>query len=155
VRGCDQRIDGYVTQPGSEDTVVGPVAFKELPGAYRWSVRHPKVPIKSVAVLRPGARVTLVVPPAQRPWLKLGYGGKSAAVTLQACRHSRSRAARRRDCGLLGGTACSTGPTLFPGGFGVDFRQAPQRGRCAELIVWVEGEKDPRRQPLFASCAGA
>jgi hypothetical protein len=150
VRGCDSRIDGYVPPPEPHDTVIGPVAFKELPGSYRWSLRHPKVPIKSVAVLRAGSRVTLVVPRAQRGWLRLGYGAKAGAVTLRACRHLSSRKARRSECGLLDLTPCTTGPTLFAGGFAVAFDRAPKRGRCAELIVWVAGEDRPYRETLFA-----
>jgi hypothetical protein len=105
--------------------------------------------MKSVAVLRPGARVTLVIPRTQRRWSRLGYGARSGVITLQACRHLKSREARRRERGSRE-AACATDPTLFAGGFGVDFDHAPKRGRCAELIVWVQGMKRPLRERLFA-----
>lgn len=154
--GCDKRIGAVVEPPGHGDTTIGPVAFKDLPQSYRYSSRHPRTPIKAVAVLRPGARVTLAIPLRQRDWLSMGYGaGRSGKVSLQACRHFRSRRARRSECGNWDHTACISGPTLFSGGFGVRFRQAPRRGRCAELIAWVKGEDQPLRRYLFDPDPGA
>ena len=129
--------------------------------------------MKSVARVRGGAQVTLEVPPEQRPWMRLRYARRrdgAAAVTLRACRHRRSRAARRRECvwaeGIAGPpgsvrgdyTACRAGPTFFNGGFEIDYAEAPQQGRCAELIVWVKGEQEARRVRLLRAepgeCAG-
>jgi hypothetical protein len=146
VWGCAERIDGFVEPPDREDTIIGPIAFTELPESYRWSVRHPKVPMKSVAVLESGARVTLAVPGSQRRWLSMGYGaGRSGRVTLQACTRADARHAGPRGCE----TPCSGGPTLFAGGFGVRFRRAPLRGLCAKLIVRVEGGRRAYRGYLF------
>lgn len=56
-------------------------------------------------------------------------------------------------------TACRTGPTFFNGGFEIDYDEAPQQGRCAELIAWVKGEGEPRRVRLLrvepGECGGA
>lgn len=60
----------------------------------------------------------------------------------------------RGDC-----TACRTGPTFFNGGFEIEYDEAPQQGRCAELIAWVKGEGEPRRVRLLrvepGECGGA
>lgn len=166
VRGCASRISGGPGRRGG-DTIVGPLRFN-MQGysplrAWRRLVRDGQW-LKSVARLRAGAQVTLVVPPEQRPWMRLAYAhrrGGVAAVTLRACRHRRSRAARRRECvwaegvagprGWVGGdyTACRSGPTFFSGGFEIDYDEAPQQGRCAELIVWVKGEQEPHRLRLL------
>jgi hypothetical protein len=164
--GCASRIDGG---PGRRDgdTVIGPLRFN-MQGysprrAWRRVVQSGQW-MKSVARLRSGAQVTLEVPPEQGAWMRLRYAQRRdgvAAVTLRACRHRRSRAARRRECvwaeGLAGPpgavrgdyTACRSGPTFFSGGFDIDYEEAPRQGRCAELIVWVKGERDPRRVRLL------
>ena len=158
VRGCAARISGGSISPDDGDTIIGPLRFNmqsysPLP-VWRRLVRDGQW-MKSVARVRAGAQVTLVVPPEQRPWMRLAYahrrrGGK-AAVTLRACRHRRSRAARRRECVWADYTACRSGPTFFSGGFEIDYDEAPQQGRCAELIVWVKGEQEPHRVRLLLS----
>jgi hypothetical protein len=175
VRDCASRIDGG-SKPRAGDTIIGPLRFN-MQGysplrSWRRMVRDGQW-LKSVARVRAGAQVTLVVPPEQRPWMRLAYAhrrGGAAAVTLRACRHRRSRAARRRECvwaeGVVGApgslrddyTACRSGPTFFNGGFEIDYEEAPQQGRCAELVVWVEGEQEPHRVRLLrvepGECAG-
>lgn len=166
VRGCASRISGG-PQRRDGDTVIGPLRFN-MQGysplrAWRRMVRDGQW-LKSVARVRAGAQVTLVVPPEQRPWMRLAYAhrrGGVAAVTLRACRHRRSRAGRRRECVWAEGpsgppgstrddyTACRSGPTFFSGGFEIDYAEAPQQGRCAELIVWVNGEQEPHRVRLL------
>jgi hypothetical protein len=166
VRGCAERIGGASPRRDG-DTVVGPLRFNmrsySRPRAWRQMVESGQW-LKAVARVRAGARVTLVVPPGQRSWMRLAYAhrrGGAAAVTLRACRHRRSPAARRRECvwaeGVTGPpgqvrddyTACRTGPTFFSGGFDIDYGEAPKQGRCAELIVRVEGEKEPHRVRLL------
>jgi hypothetical protein len=166
VRGCASRISGG-SRRRDGDTVIGPLRFNMQSysplRAWRRQVRSGQW-MKSPARLRAGAQVTLVVPPEQRPWMRLAYAqrrGGAAAVTLRACRHRRSRAARRRECvwaeGVVGPpgsirddyTACRSGPTFFSGGFELDYEEAPQQGRCAELIVWVKGEQEPHRVRLL------
>jgi hypothetical protein len=175
IRDCASRI-GATPQRRDSDTIIGPLRFNmqgySRPRAWRQMVRAGQW-LKSVALLRAGGQVTLVVPPEQRSWMRLAYAhrrGGEAAVTLRACRHRRSRAARRRECewaeGVTGPpgpirddyTACRTGPTLFSGGFEIDYAEAPQQGRCAELIAWVKGEQEPHRVRLLrvepGECAG-
>jgi hypothetical protein len=176
VRGCASRIDGRPPRRKS-DTVIGPLRFN-MQGysplrAWRRLVRDGQW-LKSPARLRPGARVTLAVPPEQRSWMRLAYAhrrGGAAAVTLRACRHLPSQAARRRECvwaeGVVGPpgsirrdyTACRTGSTVFSGGFEIDYGEAPRQGRCAELLVWVQGGEEPRRVRLLrvepGECGGA
>jgi hypothetical protein len=118
--------------------------------------------MKSIGVLRAGARVTLVVPRKQRRWLKAIYDYpdlKGAhAVTLQACNRLNSPRARRRECGWRPDLACRWRYTQFSGGFGLDFANAPRRGVCAELIIRVKGEPHPLRELLFdpepGTCGG-
>lgn len=112
------------------DNVVGPVRFSGLRTYtdWAWLVREDQW-IKTIAVLDAGLRVTLEVPPEQRGWMRVDYGGHGGrAVTLQAC--------RRR-------------PTAYAGGFTIDYAKAPDEGRCAELIVWGD---EPLRGRLFAAC---
>jgi hypothetical protein len=125
VRGCASRISGGPSRRDG-DTIVGPLRFNmqgySPPHVWRRLVREGQW-LKSVARLRAGAQVTLVVPPEQRPWMRLAYAqrrGGVAAVTLRACRHRRSRAARRRECVWADYTACRSGPTSFSGGFEID-----------------------------------
>lgn len=163
VRGCASRISGGAGRR-DHDTIVGPLRFDMQPYSplreWRRLARRGQW-LKSVARVRGGAQVTLEVPAEQRPWMRLRYaqrGNGAAAVTLRACRHRRSREARRRECVWADYTACRSGPTSFSGGFELDYAEAPQQGRCAELIVWVEGEPDPRRVRLIRTepgeCAG-
>ena len=167
VRGCESRIDGGSPRR-DDDTIIGPLRFNMEQYAplrtWREMVRRDQW-LKSPTQVRPGAQVTLVVPADQRPWMRLAYAhrrGGTATVTLRACRHSRSRAARRRECvwteGIVGYRACRSGPTFFSGGFEIDYDEAPEQGRCAELIVWIKGEREPHRVRLLhvepSECAG-
>jgi hypothetical protein len=175
VRGCASRISGDLERQDG-DTIIGPLQFNMQSysplRAWRRLVRDGQW-LKSPARVRAGAQVTLVVPPAQRPWMRLAYAhhrSGAAAVTLRACRHRPSHAARRHECvwaeGVVGSpgsirddyTACRSGPTSFSGGFEIDYDEAPQQGRCAELIVWVKGEQEPHRVRLLRTepgeCAG-
>jgi hypothetical protein len=156
VRGCAERVEGDPLRPRpGRDTIAGPVAFVDLPGSYRYSLRHRGTPMKSVALVEPGARVTLVVPREMRAWLRLGYAGAGHVVTLQACRHARSRAGQRRECGWEPVTACRDDRTYFSGGVDVDFDAAPQQGRCGAVVVHVAGRERPLRRHLFAPPRGA
>jgi hypothetical protein len=167
VRDCASRIDGGPRRRDG-DTIIGPLRFsmQDYTSLRTWRemVRTDQW-LKSPARVCAGAEVTLVVPPEQRQWMRLAYAhrrGGTAAVSLRACRHRRSRAARRRECvwaeGFGGYKACRSGPTFFSGGFEIDYDEAPQQGRCAELIVWVEGEHEPHRVRLVpvepGECAG-
>ena len=144
VRDCGDRIRGGFTEVNGvrrpyryrvrprHDTRIGPVGFAGMRDAGRtaeWAyyVREDQW-LKSIAMVRRGERVTLEVPREQRAWMRLEYGGKRA-VTLDACD------------GRL---------TVWSGGFTIDYARAPRQGRCAELIVWVDGEAAPRRERLFA-----
>jgi len=166
VRGCASRISGG-SKRRDDDTIIGPLQFNmqfySPLRAWRRQVRSGQW-LKSPAQLRAGGQVTLVVPPEQRPWMRLAYAhrrGGAAAVTLRACRHRPSRTARRHECVWAEGvvesqgslrddyTACRSGPTYFSGGFEIDYDEAPQQGRCAELIVWVKGEQEPHRVRLL------
>ena len=165
VRNCRERVEGGKIVPNpTVDSVIGPMAFIRLPTVYRDYASRPNselVPdpdrgmpsMKSIGVLRAGARVTLEVPRSQRRWMKVIYdypnhrGGH--AITLRACKTLRSPRARRRECRWRPDLACRWRYTQFNGGFGIDFANAPRRGRCAELIVWTAGKKEPRREYLF------
>jgi hypothetical protein len=158
VQDCESRIDGGSPRL-DDDTVIGPLRFNMQQYSplrtWRGMVRTDQW-LKSPTQVRAGAQVTLVVPPEQRSWMRLAYAhgsGGTAAVTLRACRHRRSRAARRRECvwteGIAGYKACRSRPTFFSGGFEIDYDEAPEQGRCAELIVWVDGEQEPHRVPLL------
>jgi hypothetical protein len=154
VRDCESRISGGSGRQAGE-TVVGPLRFDMRPysplPAWRRMVRSGDW-LKSPTRLRAGRQVTLVVPPEQRDWMSLRYLHRrrgTAAVTLRACRHRRTPAARRRECVWAEYTACRSGPTHFSGGFEIDYANAPRQGRCAELIVWVEGEAKPHRLRLL------
>ena len=150
VRDCGDRITGTFTEVDSgsrrpyrfrvrprHDTRIGPVAFAGMKDAGRpatWALYvREKQWLKSIAMVRPSARVTLEVPAEQRAWMHLEYGG-DRAVTLAACRS------------IL---------TPFSGGFTIDYARAPRQGRCAELIVWVDGAARARRKRLFAPPAEA
>jgi hypothetical protein len=161
------RSTPAVVPDRKRDTVIGPIAFTDLPRAYRELASTPDselepfpglgMPaIKDITALRAAARVTLVVPKEQRSWMKLVYGQRrrgEPAITLEACRRLESREAQRRECGRRPPPdftyACEEPFTLFSGGFGVDVASAPLRGMCAELIVWIAGERKLRREFLF------
>jgi hypothetical protein len=164
VSGCRDRIASAVTvapdgtqrpyrfHVGPSDLRVGAIAFHDLKSARSQAAWTSYVArdqwIKSVALVRPGARVTLTVPADQRAWMRLKYGGRYE-VTLVGCRRFKRAGARRRECGHVTAT-CRRGPTPFSGGFDIDFATAPQQGRCAELVVSTPGH-EPRRVRLFAA----
>jgi hypothetical protein len=170
VRGCRSRAEGgrLVARRG-RDTVIGPLAFPYLAESYREAARPDSRrsappgdfnahPVKALALVRSGTRVTLSVPPVQRSWMQLLYHPSavwrgSLRVTLQACRRQHSRAGRRTECGWRPYTACRWRNTQFNGAIYVDFDRAPHRGRCARLVVHIGGKEgrsnggssDPRR----------
>jgi hypothetical protein len=164
VRGCRERVEGGKIAPDSAgDTIVGPITFTRLPFTYRLSVRDrhrvtPEYlpglhahPMKVLALVRAGTEVRLVVPKAQRSWMRLFYSGRRLGehtVTLRACRQFRSPAAQRRECAWGGRlyTACRWINTQFAGGIYVDFDHAPGLGWCAELIVQVKGGRSLRER---------
>jgi hypothetical protein len=166
VRGCRSRAEGgrLVPQRG-RDTVIGPVAFPHLAESYHKAARPDSRrsappsdfnahPVKALALVRSGTRVTLSVPPAQRSWMQLLYYPSavwrgSLQMTLQACRRQPSAAGQRAECGWRPYTACRWRNTQFNGAIYVDFDRAPHRGRCARLVVHIEGKKRPLKQRLF------
>lgn len=170
VRGCRERVEGVarITPSAQRDTIIGPMAFIGLPVIYRdFAARagegleaDPRVgmPVmKSIAWIRSNTRVTVVVPKRQRAWNRLAYErpprGGVHALTFRACRKLRSRRAQQRECGWprpwRSYKACRRPYTEFNGGVGIDFAEAPDRGLCAEVILWVEGREKPFRKRLF------
>ena len=164
VRDCRDRITGAFTQVGGrtrpyrfafrprQDTIFGPLALSGAagygdPAAWEALVRDDGW-TKTVALVRRGARVTLEVPREQRAWMTTEYAHSDAgahAVTLAGC----PRDATRADCGRGPRDTCARGPTPFSGGFTIDYARAPRQGRCAELIVWVQGRPEPLRKRVF------
>lgn len=166
---CRDRITGAFTEVGgrrrpyrfrvdrSHDTLIGPVAFS---GARRLGRRtHYDDAVrrdqwqKTIALVKPGARATLEVPADQRSWMRMEYahGQNSAyAVTLEGCR----RPPTAQECGPGPRDTCARGRTPFSGGFTIDFARAPHQGRCAELLVWVQGREEPLRKRIFRPAPG-
>jgi hypothetical protein len=170
VRGCRQRVEGRTLRARRDlDTIVGPIAFMRAGETYRHYAKRPDSALqphpglsmpamKVLALVRAGSSVTLVVPKRQRGWMKLVYGQTrrgAYAITLRACRRSASEEARARECGWPPYRACRSRTTQFSGGFGLDFADAPRRGRCAKLVVWVAASKKPLRRRLFKPASGA
>jgi hypothetical protein len=174
VLGCRERISGAEIRTGgrsrpapflvrpAHDTRIGPVAFSGAldygrPATWAAMVRDGRW-LKSVALVRPGSRVTIVIPREQRGWMRLEYvhGADRPvhAVTLQGCRRRGSAAARRRECGPGPQETCRSGRTPFSGGFTIDYARAPAQGRCAQLIVWVRGRARPLRERLYVPSPG-
>jgi hypothetical protein len=133
-RGCDQRVESRpIRVRAGRDTVIGPIAFYNLPAQFRpGAQREGRVgvlnapPMKALAIVRPGRTVTVTVPPDQRAWMRLfydrsAYSGAegSHSVTFGSCRRSAS--------------------TQFAGEISVDYAAAPDQGRCARLEVSVRG----------------
>jgi hypothetical protein len=170
-RGCQRRVEGPKVVPNPKaDTVIGPMAFIGIPDTYRDYASRPDselrrfaedgfTSMKSLGVLRAGARVTLVVPRAQREWLKVVYDGPDfegrSAFTLQACRRFDSPRAQRRECRWRPFLACRWRYTQFNGGFAVNFAEAPRRGLCARVAVRVRGRTEPLRRFVFDPEPGA
>jgi hypothetical protein len=63
-----------------------------------------------------------------------GPNRRGHAVTLAACRAERS---------------------VFVGGFTIDYADAPNQGRCAELIVWTSRSRPVRTRLFDAACREA
>ncbi len=155
--GPDGRQRSYRFKVRPEDLNLGPVAFSGLDSIRRLEEWNSYVTrnqwIKSIALMRPGARVTLTVPEEQRPWMRLEYGhgleDPLHQVTLVGCRRVTGARARRRECGTGRSTTCQRDRTPFSGGFTIDYAVAPAQGRCAELLI-AEPRKATRRVHLFA-----
>jgi hypothetical protein len=165
-RGCARRVESQGIIPDAQrDTVIGPVALYRVPTLYEGQATRPDVdsfdalPVKALVLVRAGKRVTLVVPPRQRTWMRLHYRLRDQprrtyaqrgrkAVTLHACRKLSSRRAQRKECRWRPYTACGWRNTQFNGSVNVDFAEAPRGGLCAELIVTVEGRRKSLRERL-------
>jgi hypothetical protein len=150
VRGCRQRIEGVggtVKPDPQRDTVVGPVSFFGARASYRRTPHEStRQPLKIPVVVRSGAPVTLVVPASERRWLHMVYlqsNRPAHAVTLKPCPHVATAQAQRRACHWSPYGACRSGLTAFSGGFFVNFRRAPLKGRCAMLQVWTRDQPNP------------
>jgi hypothetical protein len=165
LRGCRERVEaGPPAKPRPRrDTIVGPLVLQGAASAWRRASRQPPSgnyppgfnasPMKIIAMLRAGERATLVVPKAQRDWMRLLYrvpfGRGDTAIALQACRRSTSEADQRRECGPRPRHACRSPYTYFNGGIYIDFAAAPERGRCAQIEVWTRRRTRPLVARLF------
>lgn len=141
-RGCMERAEGRLPEDWREaSVVVGPLI---LPNARRlasrdWGPRAPdRLPVKLIALVAPGERVVLRVPPGERERVELNYGDTPRArevIALEAC--ERSFAA------TLGAPH-----TQFTGGFWIT------EPTCATLEVWLPRRAKPirRRLPLGTPC---
>jgi hypothetical protein len=145
---CGDRISSAVVIVGGKqtpvrfrvrpahDTLFGPLAFsgaKDYGPVASWQAMVQQDGwLKTIALVQPGARVTIVVPAEQRGWMRLRYwhgtGAGAYAVTIQACKRALSP---------------------YSGGFAIDFAKAPHQGRCAEVVVWVRGREQPLRKRIF------
>ena len=157
VLGCDDRIPSAFRQSAGgarveerfafdrrRDGVFGPVAFRGLrtmtdrvwddfAARDQW--------LKALTIVRPGARATVEVPRAQRPWMRLAYHSAGRyRVTLKACRRGE-------------GESGPSGNTAWSGGFDIDYAKAPKQGRCAKLIVRTGGRVIRKRlAPRVTGC---
>jgi hypothetical protein len=135
---CAHRIEGFRPIGSSLplDLSIGPVSFTGL----RFAAQAPRSAVtpargqrfrlwKSVPVVDAGARVTVVVAPADRPHLRVAWnGGQGSAVTFAPCAPSVPARAYQGTVGAR---------TAFPGGFLVD---GPG---CRHLQIWVAGRSKP------------
>ena len=151
VLGCDDRITGAVIRHADgreveerfdidrrQDNLFGPLALTGLKGVtpQSWDANVARDQwLKSPLVLRPSARVTLVIPRAQRSWMRFRHHPGHHRVTYASCRRGH------RASGPSGNTAWSFG-------FEFDYAEAPQHGRCARIIVRVHGRPQPLRRRL-------
>ena len=146
VVGCDARITGAFREYPSgrrvadrfeidrrRDRVFGPLAFSGLRVYLKdWDrMVEQDQWIKSIAVMRPGRRVTVVVPRSQRSWMKLTWGNGYAA-TFKSCRRGE-------------GESGASGNTAWSGGFEFDYAKAPKQGRCAKIRLRYDGRTRTRR----------
>jgi hypothetical protein len=161
---CKDRVDGpRLSSLPERDLVMGPVAFLGARGVFR-ATTGPRPgendgmphfdgrPMKVLALVASGRRVTITVPAEQRRWLRLLYEGGGRAttsITLQACRRVATPRAIERECRWSPHMACRWRNTQFAGGFAVA-HTAPERGLCAQLRVRADGERQPMRAALFA-----
>lgn len=170
VRDCAERVEGFgpIVPKVGRDAIVGPIAFIGLPITYRDAAARPDrddpnidlTLLKSVLRVKAGQRVRLVVPEDQRGWMRLVYerpkGDGVDRLTVQACPNPPTRRAQRRACSGPGWTtfrACRVPYTEFNGAVGIDFGTAPERGRCAELIVTARGKR-PLGKRIFDPAPG-
>ena len=146
VLGCDDRIPSAFRQmtggPRIEerfdidrrsDRVFGPLAFSGLRDYVKQWDRMVEQDqwIKSIAVMRPGRRVTVIVPRRQRGWMKLTWGNGYAA-TFKSCKRGE-------------GESGPSGNTAWSGGFEFDYAKAPKQGRCAKIRLRYDGRTRTRR----------
>jgi hypothetical protein len=165
MRGCVERVEGGVVRTRTpKDTVVGPIGWLNLPRnfdpdqqkrgrKYGFAI----TPMKALAIVRAGGAVTVSVPRDQRPWMWLDYGSDSAndfEFLFRPCPRRRTEAEQREACAWEPFTACRSGLTQFNGLIAVDYEDAPNRGRCARLLVRVEGESEVRRTYAFGPPRG-
>jgi hypothetical protein len=161
VRTCEDRVEGGVIRPRApRDTVVGRIAWYRLHAAFDPDQQdrgrkygYEVTPMKALAIVRAGRRVTVVVPESQRSWLWLDYrdsgsGWGTHRAVFFPCPRRRSAEEQREDCGWGPVDACRSGLTQFNGGIAIDYDAAPRSGRCARVIVRVRGEAT-RRALLF------
>lgn len=169
-RSCADRVESTTILPDRErDTVIGPVAFYLLPKKYYpdetlevppsdFPEGFPAPPLKTIAVVKAGARATVRVPRWQRRWLYLNYSERKGeqvrqAVTFEACRRVKPGRATHQECGRPTPSrptrACRAATTQFNGAVVIDYARAPNRGRCASLIVRREGADRGIRRYLF------
>jgi hypothetical protein len=141
VRRCKTAVFGDLT-PGwrKRAVVAGPLALLPWernfggPGLFR-----PDAVIKVLAVVDPGARVTLAVPEAERQRLALLYDfGPGPSRDLRFSDGTSS--VRFRACSRSG--RYPGRETQFNGGFFV------RDAHCAAIEVWTEGRTNPRRRWL-------
>jgi hypothetical protein len=153
VLDCGDRITGAVVIVGGVsrpyefvarkgDTIAGPLAFSgardygRTQAAWDDMVRRDQW-LKTIAMLKSGRRVTVEIPAEQRAWMKLEYAHGTTdpvhVVRMEACRRP--------------------GRTPWSGGFTIDYATAPEQGRCAEIIIRVDGRPKPLRRRLFGAPA--
>lgn len=113
--------------------------------------------MKALAIVRAGPAVTVTVPESQRSWMWLDYerGRLTDAdlgthrVVFRPCPRTGSAAEEREHCVWEPARACRSGLTQFNGGIALDYDNAPHEGRCARLIVRVEGQPGRQRKLAF------
>ena len=140
---CARRIEGGrpVSEALPADVQVGPVRFTGL----RWAATAPPADLaprpgrrwrvwKAAPVVDAGPAVTVVVPPADRPHLRLSWaGGSGWAVTFRPCPPGTKAFSYPGPVGVR---------TAFAGGFLVD---GPG---CRRVQVWVRGRPRPLGRTL-------
>jgi hypothetical protein len=113
-----RRIEDTFEVRRAHDQVFGPLALRGLRdyterGMQDMADRDQWM--KTIALVRPGRRVSLTIPVSQRAWMRFAYGDARYRVIFRACGGERNSA--------------------WAGGFDIDYAKAPQNGRCARLAV--------------------